>query len=280
MRVLLASLTASATLTLAACGSDHATTSPDGATATDAASSVDAPAADASSGACAGTYCEDFESYPAGAITNGATLGPWTVKTSGTITLAAIDSVKPHSGARALHITVPAGTAAGATLYMLASSGLVPTNNLYGRAMVYFSDATGFAAPIGVHSWLFQGLGNSPTSGGAVSMNWGDGAAKMQLNYHPATTPEQSVQGIGQMAAGAWHCLQWQYDGSGTPPANAATVWLDSAVAVSVPQTKGWEFATPWNAFNFGFMHYQTITTATDVYLDDLVIGDAMIACP
>ena len=246
----------------------------------DAAPGADAPLTDAPQAACSGAYCEDFESYPSGPLVNNAVLGPWTVKVSGTVTLAAIDSVKPFSGTKSMHITVPAGATAGATLYKMVGAGLVPGNNLFGRAMVYFSNAGGNAAPVGVHSWLFQGLGTSTAGGGPVTMNWGDGGTQMQLNYHPFGAVESSVKDASQMVAGAWHCVQWQYDGSGTPPADTAKVWVDGTVVVAVPQSKGWLFATPWSAFNLGFMHYQTLAIGADVYLDNFALDSAMIPCP
>ena len=131
-----------------------------------------------------------------------------------------------------------------------------------------------------MHSWLFQALGTSTASGGPVSLNWGDGGTQMQLNYHPFNAPETSIKDAPQMTAGAWHCVQWQYDGSGTPPANVAKVWVDGSVAVAAPASKGWQLATPWNAFNFGFMHYQTLATGVDVYLDDFAVDGAMLDCP
>jgi hypothetical protein len=230
--------------------------------------------------ACTGMkFCDDFEKYD-GAITNGMTLGPWKATVNGTLTAMTVDGVKPYSGAKALHITAPTGAAARGTLGQTAAAGLVPSNNVYGRAMVYYSNAAGAGLPLGVHSWLFNAAGTSTAAAGAVTMNMGGGGAKMQLNYHPpAPKTEQSVQG-GTMTDGKWHCVQWQYDGSGTPPADAAKVLVDGAPAVDVPQTKLWDFATPWSSFDFGFTHYQTLANAVDVYLDDFALNDAMVACP
>jgi hypothetical protein len=259
---------------MAACAAKHT------GDAVDAAVSEDSNVPpDAAQAACTAAYCDDFEAAPTGALVNNAALGAWTAKVNGAVTLAAIDAVKPHSGTKALHVTVPAGAAAGATLSRLVPAGLVAGNNLYGRAMVYFSGDGGNAAPVGVHSWLFQALGTSTASGAAVSMNLGDGGTKMQLNYHTGAT-EMSVQGAAQMVTGAWHCVQWQYDGSGTPVANAATVWVDGTVVVSVAQSKGWQFATPWTGMNIGFQHYQTLAAPADVYIDDVAIDGAKVACP
>ncbi len=232
---------------------------------------------------CTGlAFCDDFEGYT-GAITNAMAVGPWKASVSGTGTVMAVDTTKPHSGAKSLHITIPAGAAARGTLNQTKPAGLVAGNNLYGRAMVFYSDQGGNGLPLAVHSWLFNasGTGLAPdASTGNVTMNMGGGGAKMQLNYHPvAPAPEQAVQG-GTMTAGAWHCVQWQYDGSGAPPADTAKVWVDGTVAVDVPAAKGWAFATPWSSFDFGFTHYQTLANGVDVYLDDLAIDKAMVACP
>jgi hypothetical protein len=229
---------------------------------------------------CAGLrYCDDFESY-SGNVTNGMTLGPW--KASVADATMTVDTVKPHAGAKSLHVTTPAGAAAHGTLNQTVAAGLVPGNDLFGRAMVYYSNATGYGLPLAVHSWIFNSTGTSTVEGGTVSMNLGGGGAKLQLNYHPVPpATEQSVQG-GTMTAGVWHCVQWQYDGSGTAPADDAKVWVDGVLAVEATPAKKWDFATPWSMFDFGFTHYQTLAAgdAVDIYLDDFAMNETMVACP
>ena len=232
---------------------------------------------------CTGlAYCEDFEGYT-GAITNAMALGPWKASVSTTATIFAVDTVKPHTGTKSLHISVPAGAAAHGTLNQTKAAGLVTGNNLFGRAMVFYSDQGGNGLPLAVHSWLFNGSGmglSADASTGPVTMNMGGGGAKMQLNYHPVLpATEQSMQG-GTMTTGVWHCVQWQYDGAGTPPADTAKVWVDGTVAVDVPKAKGWALATPWTSMDFGFTHYQTLAAGVDIYLDDFAVSDAMVACP
>ena len=231
-------------------------------------------------------YCEDFESYTPGAIKNGATLGPWKATVQGTGIVFQIDGTNSYKSAQALHVTVPsnagmdAGTTARGTLNQAAAGGLVPGNDMFGRAMVFYSNTGGNDLPLGVHSWLFQSGGFSSEGDGGVTMNMGGGGAKLQLNYHPpAPLTEQSVQG-GNITAGAWHCLQWQYDGSGTSPADVAHVWIDGTDVVDVAKSKGWWFATPWNTFDFGFTHFQALANGVDVYLDDFALDGAMIPCP
>jgi hypothetical protein len=88
---------------------------------------------------------------------------------------------------------------------------------------------------------------------------------------------ESSVQG-GNVTAGAWHCVQWQIDASGRPPADTARVWLDGTEVLQVDAGKGWDFA-PWNTFDFGFNHFQTLGNPVDVYLDDFALDNAPIPC-
>jgi hypothetical protein len=250
---------------------------------TDSAADVADASTDAAS--CNGlVYCDDFESY-GGAITTGQTVGPWKATVTGTLTMG-VDTVRPYQGSKSLHITVPAGASVRGTLNQTAASGLVTGNNLFGRAMVYYGDTgadagdAGYGLALGVHSWIFNAAGSSTVADGGVTMNMGGGGAKLQLNYHPPPPlTEKSVQG-GTMTAGAWHCVQWEYNGSGSPPTDDGKVWVDGTLAVEAPASEGWNFATPWSTFDFGFTHYQTLTNPVDIYLDTFALDGAMVGCP
>ena len=129
---------------------------------------------------------------------NKETLGPWIVGIGGNTSLMAIDGVNAYQSAQSLHITVPVADAgASGTLTQSAlDGGLVPGNDMFGRAMVFYSNQNGSGLPLGVHSWLFNSTGHSDQADGGVSMNLGGGGAKLQINYHPpAPLTEQSVQG-------------------------------------------------------------------------------------
>jgi hypothetical protein len=207
-------------------------------------------------------------------------LGPWMTSVAG-VTMT-VDTVKPYSGSKSLHISVAAGAAAHGTLSQTVATGLVPGNDLFGRAMVFYSSTGGNNLPLNVHSWIFNSAGMSTAANGMVSMNMGGGGAtsKPQLNYHyPPAPNEQSVQG-GMWTAGKWLCVQWQYNASGTPVADDAKVWIDGQLQVEAMQSKGWNFATPWSTFDFGFTHYQTTTNPVDIYLDDFGLNETMVACP
>ena len=214
---------------------------------------------------------------------NGGALGAWKISISGKAQMK-VDAVKPYSGQRSLHITVPANDpSASATLHQSAGAkedaGLVAGNNVFGRAMVYYANDGTNGLPQG-HSWVFQSSGFSTKEDGGVNMNVANGGNQYFLNYHSATSPEQSVTG-GKPVAGQWLCMQWEYNGSGNPPADEGKIWINNVLVVDAKgQTPNWDFATPWNNFDFGFTHYQLITGSMDVFLDDFALNDAMIPCP
>jgi hypothetical protein len=244
------------------------------------AGTQDAGSADSGSdGGCPYLYCEDFEGYDAGAVANGELLGPWKATVNGLGIQVRVDTVNPRSGRQSFHVTAQpdAGTARG-TLNQTHNGGLVPGNDMYGRMELFYSDAGTYGLPLAVHSWVFNSSGLQ-SDGGSSNMNMGGGGTKLQLNYHPPVGNEQSVQG-GVMTPGVWHCVQWQYNGSGTPPSDTANVWIDGTLAVPVPVTKGWTFPTPWNSFDFGFNHYQVLPNAVDVFVDDFALDSAMVPCP
>ena len=250
----------------------------DAAVPSDAASSP----SDAGSAGCGLAYCEDFDAYGSATLADATTLGPWAVAVSA-VTMT-IDSVHAYGGSgKSLHIKIPAfvnshtgGTPTHGLLSQKASAGLVAGNDLYGRVMLYYSNTDGNELPLSVHSWFFEAAGTSTKLAAATSLNLGGGGAKLQLNYAPG---DVSVQG-GTMTTGAWHCVQWQYDGAGATPANVAKVWIDGKVALNIPVGEGWNFATPWSSFSFGFTHYQTLSNTVEIFLDDFALDGAMIACP
>jgi hypothetical protein len=255
---------------------DAASTPADLTTPYDAA---EPPADLAHASPCASlVICDDFEGYT-GTIANGATLGKWKASVGGTGTTMMVDSVKVYSGTKSLHVTTPAGGYAYGTLRQSNAAGLVPGNNVFGRVMIYYSNAGGNGLPNNVHSWVFNASGKSTADNGTMSMDVAQNGSKTYLNYHPVAGGEQNAVG-GTVSAGAWHCLQWQFDGSGSPPKDEARIWIDGTKVLDVAATQGWHFATPWDTFDFGFNHYQTLAAGVDVYLDDFALDSAMIACP
>ncbi len=235
---------------------------------------------------CSGlTYCDDFESYldadVDGGIKNNQMLGAWKVSIGGAAVMK-VDTVKPFSGSRSLHITTPGpdATESNGTLHQAAATGgLVTGNDMFGRAMVYYSNSGANGLPMG-HSWVFQSAGKSSVEDASVNMNAANGGTDYFLNYHSATNPEQSVSG-GTPVAGQWLCMQWEYNGSGASPADEGKIWINGTMVVDAKaQTPKWDFATPWANFDFGFTHYQNINNSMDIYLDDFALDSKMVPCP
>lgn len=236
-------------------------------------------------GACTGlVYCDDFEAY-GGNVTNGQVVGPWKATVSGMLTMA-IDTKRAYSGTKSIHITVPeiavapdsGSHPAHGTLDQTGACGLVAGNNLFGRAMVYYESTGGYGLPLSVHSWIFNAGGFSDELDASMAMNMGGGGTELQLNYSPT---DKSVD-MGTMTSGKWHCLQWEYDGSGSPVADIAKIWIDKGTtpALTVPKSEGWKFATPWRNLSFGFTHYQNLKNPVEIYLDDFALDGKMIPCP
>ena len=97
---------------------------------------------------------------------------------------------------------------------------------------------------------------------------------KLRLSYRPPADAEVPSTPGGTLTAGTWHCVQWQYNGA----ADSAKVWLDGTEAVEAPNN--WSLAAPFNAFSFGFRHFQTLAAGVDVFYDDFALDEAMVPCP
>jgi hypothetical protein len=241
-------------------------------------------------GSCAGLeYCDDFETYmDAAPMKRGQTLGPWSVFAGNDATVT-VDTVRAYTGKRAFHVIFPPGQSGG-SLTQSAPAGVIPGNNMFGRGMFYFVETPGatdaglepdggFGLPIKAHSELFVTSGMSTAADASTISDVAADGQDLFLNYFPPNHFELASFG-GIITPNAWHCLQWQFDGSGDPPADVAHVWLDGQLVITVTQSKLWVAATPWKTFSFGFWVENPEANAIDVSLDTFALSDAMIACP
>lgn len=279
---------------------------PDGGSPQDAGGGtppVDAGPGDAGnlSVACPYTYCDNFDEYDAGPITNGELLGPWVATFQGTRTTMNVDPSGGYGGTQALRVTITyvdndGGTVRATLNQKVTDGGSLVGPDLFGRAEIFYADVADGGLPLGVHSWVFNASGKIP-DGGATSMNMGGGGNKLQLNYQYPPVPkyadggslrysdggayptESSQQG-GAMTTGTWHCLQWEYNGS---PNNMGNVWIDGTPAITVNNptpVENWVISQGYTSFDFGFNHYQQLSNGIDVYLDNFALDSAMIPCP
>jgi hypothetical protein len=240
---------------------------------------------------CAGlTYCDDFETYDAAPLKRGQKLGPWSVG-GGTNATIMVDTVRAYTGKQSFHVRFPPSQSGGILTQAAApEAGLIAGNNLFGRSMFYFvvdpgaSDAGlepdgGVGLPIKVHSELFFSSGTTSTADGGTGSDIAVTGQALYLNYYPPGTFERAV-GTGVIAGNAWHCLQWELDGSGDASTNQAQVWLDGKQVVSVTKTNLWVAATPWQTFSVGFWTEQPEVNSIDVSVDTVALSDKMLPCP
>jgi hypothetical protein len=273
-------------------GTDSGSGTDSTVTGNDTGAPTDSGVVDAGSDArpepdCTGiAYCENFETYPAGALTNNGTLGPWKVDIgvpadAGGPEPMSVDNVNPYGGLQSLHIKVP--NLANSSTHLLTQTktggtGLVG-NTLWGRAMVYFKGAL----PNG-HTWVFQGTGGSTKSGDTnMSLNLANAGTDYFLNYHGTAdsgSAETSASG-GTPVQDKWVCLQWEYDASGSGATDEAKVWADGTLIIdSQAKDENWQLADPFTSMQLGWVHYPQTTEAIDLYIDDFALNNSEIACP
>lgn len=246
---------------------------------------------------CTTAICDSFDTYT-GSLVNGGSYGPKNLIASIVTTnpiWAEVDSKFYYSAPSSLHVNC---TAAGPTQATLSATPSAAWADVYGRAMFYYSNASGNAIPTTVHSWIFNAAGTNtyfnthdvPGTGapnGAVSMNL---IVKEQLclNYHWGGS-EMGVCSTGKpVHANQWFCIQWHYDG----PNSNAEVWVDGTQVISVVHHEStdytpinssqWRFADSpgWNKLQFGWRHYQTLPAPVDLHLDDVVLDTKATCCP
>lgn len=249
---------------------------------------------------CSG-ICESFDTYN-GSLLNGKTYGPYnlssSVSTSTTSPIwAEVDTNFYYSAPSSLHINC---TASNSTQALLTASPPTPLAwpNVYGRTMLYYSNASGNAVPNSVHSWIFNAAGsnsyfnstlapNTTTPNGVVSMNL---IVKdyVCLNYHWGPSEMSVCSSAKVIQANQWTCIQWHYDG----PNSNAEVWVNGTQVISVVHHEStnytpvnssqWRFADSpgWKTLQFGFQHYQTLTSPVDLHMDDVVLDTKPTCCP
>jgi hypothetical protein len=214
---------------------------------------------------CTGlTYCDDFETYDAAPVKGGQMLGPWSANYVGSNASVTVDSVRAYTGKQSFHVRFPPSQSGSyLTQAAAADAGLIAGNKMFGRSMFYFVVDPGAAdgglepdggvgLPISVHADLFTTSGTTSTADGGTSSEIAATGQALYLNYRPPGTFERAL-GDGIITGNAWHCLQWEFDGSGDASTNQAQIWLDGQLVASTAQAPLWVAATPWQTFNLGF---------------------------
>jgi hypothetical protein len=249
--------------------------------------------------------CEDFESYADGAKEFGSS---WRAYAYGGGTVA-VDSTKPHSGTRALHLTAPTGSRKYADIIRDTPDGtqLLPLKH-YGRLMVWIS-----AVPDGAHWNINQAAGlvaGSTTN--VAKYSEGGMYGKLLPNYtlrtrvtgtadtfrgggpevgdtnNPATLDCSTPAKTQTVAARQWVCWEWMFDGTNRELA----LWLNGVRQTDVDvmgmgarcQTPNhpWDGPQMFTRVILGWEQYTTPASNVnqEVWLDDVAMGPNRIGCP
>jgi hypothetical protein len=209
--------------------------------------------------------CEDFESYAAGTPPAGA----WKVTADNGGT-AVVDTTKPWSGTRSLHITTQGGVGRG---FLTQGKPLLPIdgNNLYGRFMMFFVEP-----PTGTHFGLVKAPGMVAGGGTGIYAFGGLDKAFVLFNYSPGGSVRISKT---SWPANRWTCVQWQFDGS----RNEARIWLDGQLLsdATVSKSGGLDWPAPvFDSLTIGFEPCCPTPVKVQMWIDELAIDNRPIECP
>jgi hypothetical protein len=228
----------------------------------DAGAAADGPSAAPS--ACAGKFCDDFESFAAG----GAPAGSWKAALDrGTL---AIDETKAWSGSRAVRFTHQ-GAPAKMFIELRQPVLPMPGNLVYGRLMYYLTKS-----PSGQYSHFEIVRGGGPLAGGGrAQLNTGAENGKVVLNYEPGDCTKYSQVPFPEKR---WTCYQWRFDGA----KNDIHEWVDGVSADDVPVAPAgqcWRAPMAVDTLHVGWQSYHG-TQPVELWIDDVAVGDQPIPCP
>jgi hypothetical protein len=196
--------------------------------------------------------------------------------------LATVDTTHVHTGAHAVHFHVAAGDNPSFLTYPLPSG----TNTLYMRAWVYLSRQLGdnAASDMDNHETLFA-LNGTP---GGVGNEVRFGAIKGTVGVNESSTdnisPLQAMwNGPPSIPATTWVCIEVAF--LGAPAQNEFHAWMNDADLLDITAPNQWQNgAMPMNWLNgkfveadFGWQSFSGF--GADVWVDDLVLGNARIGC-
>ena len=273
------------TSNLDAAPSDGGSTTPDGGSTFDAGDP------------CANSFfCDDFESYDAGAQPNGK----WSPQVSGGS--MAIDTSRAHSGSKS--VMIDANTTAGyrSVLLKYADAAKLPPagNHVYGRMMFYLESSP----TTSVHWTFMDGTGETDAGyksiyryGGQSPETAKDGGFLgngLMANYDTPDSYDSTPIGPSSdcylhsktvVPVGKWSCAEFEFDG----PHNTMKFTLDGAQVddltmagtgegcVHQPATFVW-LAPAFSQLDVGFESYQA-DDERKMWIDDVAFGTAPLSC-
>jgi hypothetical protein len=241
-------------------------------------------------------FCEPFDDYTETALADGQTFGPWRATLSDAGATMDLDGTHTTSGDRALHVRLEQGGTSGGRLF--TTDGLPflrdsPTH-VYGRMMMYIAESG-----TSVH-WTFFGVQGSAEPSAPLAGNYAayimsslpaDGVNTYSFVDGLSGGPSYQdcwARGDTPMPTGQWTCVSFEMDSL----ARHLRMYVDDdpAPIVSVDDT-GQGCVSPvagdslWYGPEIedmfvGTWSFHPMQAPLEVWIDDLVVDTAPVACP
>lgn len=241
-------------------------------------------------------FCEPFDDYTETSLADGQTFGPWRGSLSDAGATMDLDGTHTVSGDRALHVRLEQGGTSGGRLF--TQDGLPflsgsPTH-VYGRMMMYIAESG-----TSVH-WTFFGVQGPAEPSAPLAGNYAsyimsslpsDGVNTFSFVDGLAGGPDFQdcwARGDTPMPTGEWTCVSFEMDGL----ARRLRMYVDGdpAPIVSVDDTgQGCVSPVPGDSLWYGpeidtmfvgTWSFHPMDAPLELWIDDLVVDTAPVACP
>jgi hypothetical protein len=242
---------------------------------------------------CSGQkLCDDFESYAAGTLTNGTTLGPWKASVEAGNGVVSVDASKAFSGTRSLKVHINGAAPGGGQLRAKPMFAPAPgTQHLYGKFRMFLEASSGTSK----HWTMFGAAGivpaGTPISGNRATylFSVADNGGKnefMNVFYNDQTRQDCWHHATQLVPAGKWSCVSFEADGAAIK--YRAALDGQAVPSMSVDRTgDGCLNAAanaPWygptfEEFYIGALSFHPMTAPLDMWIDDVVVDTKPVAC-
>jgi hypothetical protein len=240
----------------------------------------------------AALLCETFDTYDAGPLPSGATLGPWKVNVQDSSASADVSTMRSTSGAQAFHVHIDQNASSGAQLKTRPNVPLFASTRtqLYGRFMMYLGpDGTS------IHWTMWGASGTVPqgtTSAGANATYLFSAFNLNNVNefsevYGNSVTGQDCYHGSNVlMPVNAWACISFSVDSAaiqyrmsvdgGVIPSMSLDTMGDGCVNQA---NQSW-WGPLFDQFYIGALSFHPMTGPLDLWIDDLIVDTQPVGCP
>jgi hypothetical protein len=209
---------------------------------------------------CTGTFlCDGFETY------TGAPGAPWVAQPSNNPGgLLQVDSTKPYSGTKSVHIKSGGGTTGGDAVTMKTTMGLPrPTNHVFGRMMTFLK------GPWPSTHIRVMGMQAAPYQGYLLDAFAGSRGFQLE-----SLTDNFGGGGMTPLVTDKWKCVEWEFNAP-TGAAVTTHVWIDGTeitpAAAGFPRV---DLLDLWVGYTTALK-----SGPVEMWIDDVALGATRIGC-